>query len=55
MWSGWKRILRNIVVLVLGLGIGLLLCFEVLARLFSADGENRRSLNFAPFVLLFGR
>jgi hypothetical protein len=34
MWSGWKRILRNIVVLALGLGIGLLLWFEVLARLF---------------------
>jgi hypothetical protein len=34
MWSGWKRILTNIVVLVLGLGIGLLLWLKVLARLF---------------------
>ena len=34
MWSGWKRKVMNIVVLVVGLGIGMLLWFEVLGRLF---------------------
>lgn len=34
MWTGWKRVLTNVVVLVLGLGLGFLLWIEVLARLF---------------------
>ena len=34
MWTGWKRIVTNIIVLALGLGLGMLLWFEVLGRLF---------------------